>query len=856
MSGLSLKDKIAVFNERQKKQFSINKKSNRILKERTTFFDHLIVQNLEDVVTFHDAQNNFFIAAVGGYGRQELYPKSDIDMVIVHKNFDEASLNNIYHSIIIPLIDAKVDVGYSFRSLRDLSFNVQQDLQTITSLLDMRFLYGDYSMFHSFENAIFGNYMKKHRKEYLKYKLIEYRKRLEKYNDSPYILEPNIKEGIGGLREFHYISWLTKALLGVKDIESLIYIGYIDKKEVDNLNRAFDFLSVVRIYTHFFHYLQKEKLSFDIQEELSEFLGYQDSSRALNVEHFMSDYYRYTHEVFLIATKIIHNLNLAFKQNNTYQRKEIDFGIYLEGFGDGEINGMPKVVKNNPRLLLKSFYYAKKYKRRLSYKMQNLVKETAASLKNVVWDDEFRNLFFQIISPDDDFTNEILREMYITRFLEVLFPEFGNIYHKMQFDAYHIYTVDMHSILSVSKVVELFSKNEEQIKDRVKKPYLLVLAALLHDIGKGEGSDHSVKGAVFVENIAKRMNLDFKDRELLVFLVKNHLLLSHIAQRRDISDYKFLKKVYKDIIKTRENLYYLYFLTMVDLMSVGEGVWSTWKNRLLNNLIKNFEKILISEKDFTDKEVHVKKNELKRLLIKIGKNQLIPLIEILTDNYLLNNETKEIIKYLEIDYALLSTEKDYILNITPYEKERYFEVVIATKDEKGLFSQLSGAFTLAGFNILSANINTRKNGNVLDIFMVDLGKRDYEFDKTMFQNLDGYLQQIIGHKEKIDKKVLEKAKKYHKKSIFKEKNEVFFDNVSSEKYTIIEVFAQDHMGLLFEITKTLAHLNLDIHFSRISTLGDRAVDVFYVFRNGSKIEDEKELEELRNSLIKCISYSR
>lgn len=848
-----IKSLILEFDRKEKEDFSIYKDPAKLLRNRTRFFEKLIRDILKKEMGNSEGIDKFFVASVGGFGRKELYPKSDIDILIVHKKCKEEVLNKIYEKLIVPLIDAKIEVGYAFRYFKSMPDNLSFELTFITSLLDMRFLFGDVESYFTFQQDIFMPYIKRHRSVYARLKMEEYKNRLEKYNASPYILEPNIKEGIGGLRDFHYIWWLSRVLFSITEIEGLVYIGYLDENDLKKLKAAYTFLSRVRCYIHYYHYLQKEKLSFDIQNSVSTFFGYKDSSKSLRVEHFMSDYYRHTHNVYLVTSKILHNFGNLFKKSDNYIRKEIDRGIYLEGFGDGEINAMPKVIKRNNRLILKCFYYAKRLRKKLSFKTINLIEKIAQKGSIWQWDDELKTLFFQLISPDDISTIDVLKDMYNSNVFQLIFPEFKNIHHKMQFDAYHIYTIDMHTIIAMSKLTELYLRDVDGIKKKIKNPHILAFAVFLHDIGKGEGKDHAKKGALIAEQIARRMKLDFNERELLIFLVKNHLLLSDIAQKRDISDYRFLKKIFNDVIKTTSNLYYLYFLTIVDLMAVGEGVWNSWRKNLLATLLSNFENIVISEEDFPYKEVEVRKKELSKILKEQKKGELMPLLDVLSENYLMNTDNKDIVEHLKIEYKLISSLSPFELKILPHDKERYFEVIIATKDEKGLFSQLAGALTLAGFNILGANINTRTNGNVLDIFLVDLGKREYEKDEQMFEKLKEYLQNVIVKKEKIDLLVMEKAKKYHKKIIFKEKNDVYFDNVSSEKYTIIEVYAHDHMGLLFEITKTLYNLDLDIYFSRISTFGERAVDVFYVLKRNNKIIDEKELENIKNILLKNIN---
>jgi len=301
----------------------------------------------------------------------------------------------------------------------------------------------------------------------------------------------------------------------------------------------------------------------------------------------------------------------------------------------------------------------------------------------------------------------------------------------------------------------------------------------------------------------------------------------------------------------------LYFLTVADSMSVGEGIWNSWKENLYstlyNNFINAFKTISVPISDFIEDNILYKIEILKKQLMMAQKEHLIDLINILPKNYLLSNDIRTIIRDLELDYKFLNSGSDFIMEIGNKRGDKLSEIIIATKDVQGLFSQLAGAFTYVGFNILSATINTRNNGNILDIFTVDMGKHDIEIDAHLFDKLRDILSKIISRGEKIDELVIAKAKKYHKRSIFKEKNEVLFDNKSSDEFTIIDVFANDHMGLLFEITRALNMLSLNIYFSKISTYGERAVDVFYVKKNGEKIKDT-DMEYIRNYILKAISH--
>lgn len=850
-----LRDKVKHFEVKQKDKFFKDKNPFSLLKVRTDFFNQIIIEQFANMKGVEKLSKKVFLCAVGGFGRKELYPCSDVDTFIVSKNCNDEELHQIVNHVLLPLLDSGVDISYIFKNFDALP-SIHEELTTVTSLLSSRYLAGNFYLFEQWKEERFEPFIKTYRKRYFKAKLEEYNTRLEKFKQSPYILEPNIKEGIGGLREFHYIKWLGRVVIGIEQFEYLRFVGLLDKKDEIVLRNAFEFFSMVRCFIHLSHCRKKEILTFDLQEELADFLNYKEKSHFLRVEQFMADYYKHSHEVFMISKKLLHHYELFLKGQSIYIRKEVDTGISIEGTGKGELQIYEKAIERKPRLIFKLFSYSKKLKKPIAYKTIHFIKNLATKVSIYSWDEEMKRLFFDILEPDSLNSFESIMQMYESDFLKMIIPEFGYIYHKMQFDAYHIYTVDLHSLITLKHIWSFFEIDKDNIREKIKKPWLLSLAALFHDIGKGYGKHHDSVGAEIVEQIGTRMNLDAKDLELLVFLVKNHLLFSNIAQHRDITDYKFLRKVFFNEIKSLENLHYLYFLTVADSMSVGDGVWNDWKEHLYQSLLRNFidiSKTIKTEDNFVSEQIKLKKERLKEYLYSLGKENIITLIDILPDSYILSNKVDLMARDLLVDFKLINSGLPFVLEAVFRLKEKFAEIIIATKDVQGLFSQLAGALTLVGFNILSAIINTRKNGNVLDVFTVDLGKREFEEDHHMIEKLNEILEKIIVKGEKIDNLVIEKARRYHRKSIFKEKNEVFFDNINSDEYTIIDIFATDHMGLLFEITRTLNILGLNIFFSRITTYGERAVDVFYVQKNGKKIE-QSEMDTVKTAILRAISH--
>ncbi len=852
---INMSDKIKKFSEREKRAFLSHKNPLSVLKNRTNFFDRLITSMIEEI-TGSAGWENFFIAAVGGYGRKELYPQSDIDMVIISRKADEGLLKEIYDRLIVRLLDAKIEVGYAFREIDELPEDLQRDITIVTSYLNARYLCGNYRLYEYWlENTIYP-FFKKMRVKYFNLKLDEYNKRLLKYNQTPYILEPNIKEGIGGLRDFHYMNWLSRVTIGQGDFNGLFYLNIIDGRELKELQNAYSFLSRVRCYIHMFRYIKKETLTFELQEEVAHFLNYKDREDASSVEAFMQDFYRHTHNVYLISRKVFHSLDVFLKKERYLVKKEIDSGIFLEGYLGGEISITPQRTQKNVRSLFKVFLYSKNLQKPISFKTLNIIKNLARRFVILQWDEELRNILFQLFTPKNSNDFNVIMDMYYSDFLKIIFPEFDKIYHKMQFDAYHIYTIDIHSLYSVKSLLSFYEENRDDIRRKIRKPHILLLSALLHDIGKGLGKDHAEKGALIAEQICKRLELNVEDTEIIVFLVKKHLLLSKIAQRRDISDFAYLRKVFEEEIKSKEIFEYLYFITLADLMSVGEGVFSKWKESLFKRLYINFEKILDTwKKDYVYIEDfgRQRRKELISFLEDKNKHMLIPYVKHLPVNYLLTNEFQVIEKHLEIDREFDISGREYVVNINPDFKNKVTEIIIASKDRKGLFYKLAGIITYTGFNILSASINTRENGSVLDVFYVDLGKREYEFDEYLNEKFMETIDEVLARGKDIDEKIMKKIKGFHKKNIFKEKDEIYFDNTSSEGFTIIDVFTKDHIGLLYEITKKLYQLNLDIYFSKINTLGERAIDVFYVKRNGRKIVDEQDLEAIRTALLKVLA---
>jgi [protein-PII] uridylyltransferase len=805
------------------------------------------------------------LLAIGGYGRGELNPYSDIDLMFLYKGKDSRNVEEIAQKLLYFFWDMRLDVGYSVRTLKDCVEMANADMTVKTALVDGRYLAGSRTLFKDFQEMLVSQILAKGSDSFINEKVSEMNVRHEKYGSTVYTLEPNIKEGEGALRDLHTALWVAKIKYKITAPRELVIKGIMTEEELDVYFNALSYLWRIRNELHYLCKRKNDQLTFDAQTRIAEFLGYVDKGKVLAVEEFMRDYYLHAtkveHFTSMLITRCTWREEGASKILGYFIRRPIGEGFFIIR---GELT-IPdeSVVENDPLRMMKIFEYSQKHGVSLHMKVKSLIRRNLHHIN-----DRFRRnrgvnaSFFNILRSEKGL-GETLQLMHHLEFLNRFIPEFERIFCKVQHDIYHIYTVDIHSLFAVDEIAKIWRGEHRkdlplltQLANEVDKRELLVLAVLLHDMGKGEGGGHAERGAAMVPTIARRMWLSKEDSERLQFLVSNHLLFAHIAQRRDLHDEKMIIQFSRQMGKS-ENLKMLYLLTYADIKAVGPDVWTEWKALLLQELYeKAFEVLERGDFRFEARSERVKK--VKRKVVEIlGEEFPAELVKdelkAMIIRHLLANPPPVLAEHVRI---MLNLGDNTMITKIAHETERgYTNFTICTQDVTGLFSKITGVMAANGINILGAQIHTSTNGKVLDVLQVNSPQGFVITEESRWKKVIEDMRQVLEGKVRVGTLV----EKRRRPTLLTEKprprfpTRVEIDNEVSTDYTVIDIYAHDKVGLLYQITSTLTKLGLYIGVSKISTKVDQVADVFYV-RDifGHKVTSEKKLAEIRERLIKAM----
>lgn len=842
--------------------------SGRDIVKRLTAIDDELIRNLHLCAAAEFPTSGKVCAAViavGGYGRAEMNPLSDIDVMFYCSDQNRDLAEKIAERVLYLMWDLNLDVGYSVRTASDCLKLAQQDITIRTALLDTRFLAGDKELFVEFEKQVMAPLLSRNSQDFLKAKYEEHKERLAKYGSSVYMLEPNIKEGEGGLRDLHTALWMARVKFKASGLRDLLKKSVISEVELQEIEDAFDYLWRIRNELHFRSKRKTDQIQYERQVQIAEFLGYKNSKTALPVEQFMQDYYAQATATEHIASTLIHR---------AYKDKDLSAGLF--GYlgrrslgGDffsyrGELKATSKdLFLNQPTAMMRAFLLAKQNNLLLSSDLKSQIR---ANLYLV--NDSFRRnrdvseMFLDILRGPTGVARS-LRDMHHLAFLNKYIPEFKRIYCKVQHDAYHVYTVDIHSIFAVEEIEKLWTGVYREGKPLLTSvaadigvPELVVLAVLFHDIGKGEGKDHSNKGADMIPKIARRLNLSKENSQRLEFLVRHHLDMAHISQRRDLNDISLIQD-FANTMATAETLKMLFLLTFADLKAVGPDVWSEWKGHLLQDLYeKTYETLERGNfmQDLRSERVRNRKRKvLEALKDDFDEKRVKDRLRSMTLRYLLTHRSWEIREHLSLE---LSRGDDTVAMRVSHDAEaEYTSVIISTLDVPGLFSMITGTMAANGINILGAQIYTRNNGFALDILHVNKPIGGIIDDPVKWQKVQNDLTAVLEGRIKVSTLV---KKRQTSSSLPGQKlprfpNCVEFDCDVSREHTVIDVFAHDKVGLLYRITRTLSELGLYIHVAKISTKVDQVADTFYVKDIfGQPVNDAAKREDIRRALLACM----
>jgi [protein-PII] uridylyltransferase len=824
---------------------------------------HSIVYDLDASGTLKD---HIALVAVGGYGRGELNPYSDIDIMFLHDGSMPASrIEDIAQKLLYFLWDMRLDVGYSVRVIADCVEMAAADGTVKTALMDARYLSGSRLLFNTLHKTIFTQILTRSSDKFIKEKMSDMKTRREKYGSTVYLLEPNLKEGEGGLRDLQTAMWVARVKYKFSDPKELIIKGILSEEELDNYNAALDYLWRIRNELHYFSGRKNDQLTFDAQIHLAAFFGYQERGRTLAVEDFMRDYYRHANRVEHFASSLMSRCiwrdEGALKILGYFVRRPVGDGCFVL---KGElIIPDESVVEANPPVLMKIFELAQKHGVQLNVRVKGLIRKNLQLVN-----DKFRRnrevnqSFMNILRAPKDVA-DTLRLMHHLEFLNCFIPEMEHIYCKVQHDIYHIYTVDIHTLFAVEEAEKMLNGASKEILPfpceiaaRIGKPELLILSVMFHDIGKGEGGGHAEKGAAMIPTISRRMGLSREDSERLEFLVRQHLLFAHISQRRDLNDENMIVQFARQM-ETSENLKMLLLLTIADVRAVGSEVWTTWKALLFQELYEKAFNIL----ERGEFHLEASSERVKAVIKKI--------IELLEDEFP-TARVREELKAMPVRLLLSNTlpaiaghvrmligleEAEVLMQIDHQAASGYSEFTICAQDMPGLFSRITGVMAANGVNILGAQINTSRNGKVLDILQVNSPQGMLITDPQRWQKVEAEMRLAILGEVKVADLVARRQRPtlLTSRPAPRFATRVEIDNEVSSDYTVIDIYTHDKVGLLYLITSTLTRLGLYIGVSKISTKVDQVADVFYV-RDifGQKVMNTEKLAEITTQLKTAI----
>ncbi len=804
-------------------------------------------------------ENPFALVALGGYGRKELCLQSDIDVMILFGSKMPSDAKDLSNEFFLPLWDLGLDLGYGIRNSKDCLTLAKSDFEVLTSMMDARFICGDSPLFLSLMEDLNKKVITKKKTALGKWLEAQDKIRMDTFGDATYLLEPNLKEGIGGLRDYHHILWLSRAFFHLAIPRDLEYSGKLSDKEYQGLRKNLRFIRLVRNHLHNLSGRKNDRLGFEYQEEIANRLGFRHKENLIAVEQFLGNLHA--------GMTSIKSLHRSFARSNLPKgrrnRKAVSNKESTEGFhtfhDEIDFDSATSIIAS-PHLLLKIFEQSALSGYDLSMEAMRLVREFLYLV-----DDKFRRsddsiqCFLHILNAD--YASKALDQMFETNFLDAFIPEFGQVKDRVQFDTYHVYPVGRHQLETLRYLRHLDHQKDMLLLDTfsdLPNPEPLFLAGLLHDIGKLR-KDHAIRGVSIAKKILKRFNYDSLKTGDILFLIRYHLLLAETATRRDLDDEKVVVQCARTIGST-ERLKMLYLLTWADSKATGPKAWNEWVANLVQELFFKILHILEKGELATQDATHLveeTRGQVRRLLkSKMAPQDLEKCFEVMSPQYLLNTNPGEIAGHLAMVKELnekLHTKKTtaFILETRENGSDESWVVTFLAKDRPGLFSDLAGVLALNNLSVLSAQIYTWRDGTALDIFRVSSPPDPIHPEKT-WERARMDLQNTMKGKLSLAYRLDQKSGR----SILSAPNppsrppRVIIDNEASDFFTLIEIFADDRVGLLYRVTRILFDLKLDIRIAKISTKVDQVADVFYVRDlDGQKVEDQSQVEEIKEALL-------
>ena len=812
------------------------------------------------------------VVAVGGYGRGTLAPGSDIDLLFVLPYKQTGWSESVIEYILYMLWDLGFKVGHSTRSIDECIRLAKADGTIMTAVLEARYVCGDRELCDELNERFRSDVIEGEAEAFIADKLAERDVRHQRAGESRYLVEPDVKDGKGGLRDLHTLFWIAKFLHGTQDAKTIQDAGIFTSRELNRFMKCEDFLWAVRCHMHFLMRRGDDRLNFDKQAELAERLGYTAHGGLSHVERFMRHYFLIAKDVgdltrIFCSVLESQHMKLAprmsrffsrFTRRPTKIKESADFHIVT-----GRINvKSDDAFAADPVNLIRLFALADKYDVGIHPNALKLVRRSLSLIKKDVRNDpEANRLFIDMLTGNRD-PETVLRRMNEAGVLGKFVPEFGKIVAMMQFNMYHHYTVDEHLLRSIGALAEIKNGAAEDelplstdIIHTLRNSKVLYVAVFLHDIAKGRKEDHSIAGEKVAKSLCPRFGLTPSETETVAWLVRHHLLMSETAQMRDLNDYKTILD-FAAVVQSPERLKLLLILTAADIRAVGPGVWNGWKGQLLRTLYFETEPVVSGGHSSVSRQQRVEESQ-SRFIEKQPDWSAKKRKAYLARHYgpyWLNVDLDHQLAHAEILQEAERTDEHVATRIKLDAFTAITEIAVVAPDHPRLLAQLTGACAATGANIASAQIFTTTDGMALDTLLIQRQFQDEYDEQRRAQRITDQIGLAIRGQLRIREAVAKARQASRRTSAFTVAPQVVIDNDSSHRFTVLEVAGLDRIGLLFELTDTLFRLNLNIGSAHITTFGERAVDVFYVTDlTGGKITNANRRAAIHRQLMTTLA---
>ncbi|MGO7587291.1 [protein-PII] uridylyltransferase [Rhizobium ruizarguesonis] len=805
-----------------------------------------VLYNFATAHIFPHQKDKFAVTAVGGYGRDTLAPGSDIDLLFLFLPRPAEETHKAVEFMLYVLWDMGFKVGHATRTVEECIALSKSDMTIRTAILEMRYICGLQRLGTELETRFDKEIVTGTGPEFIAAKLAERDERHRKAGDTRYLVEPNVKEGKGGLRDLHTLFWISKYYYHVRVQAELVKLGVLSKHEYRLLEKADDFLWAVRCHMHFLTGKAEERLSFDIQREIAEAFGYHTRPGLSAVERFMKHYFLVAKDVgdltrILCAAledqqaKSIPGLTGVISRFTHRNRKIAGSVEFVEDRGRIALAD-PEVFKRDPVNIIRLFHVADINGLEFHPDALKRVTRSLALIDNALREnDEANRLFMSILTSKRD-PALILRRMNEAGVLGRFIPEFGKIVAMMQFNMYHHYTVDEHLIRTVDILSEIDKGRAEDLHPLANKlmPGIedreaLYVAVLLHDIAKGRQEDHSIAGARVARKLCARFGLSQKQTEIVVWLIEEHLTMSMVAQTRDLTDRKTITD-FADRVQSLDRLKMLLILTICDIRAVGPGVWNGWKGQLLRTLYYETELLLAGGfSEVSRKErANAAAEALHSALADWSQKDRNTYTKLHYQPYLLSVPLEDQIRHAHFIRQADKAGQALATTVRTDSFHAITEITVLSPDHPRLLAVIAGACAAAGANIVDAQIFTTSDGRALDTIHVSREFTDDADELRRAATIGRMIEDVLSGRKRLPEVIATRARNRKKSKAFVIPPSVNITNSLSNKFTVIEVECLDRPGLLSEITAVLSDLSLDIQSARITTFGEKVIDTFYV----------------------------